>query len=138
MTRTREENASDLQKEQVRKDAMLPLFVVVVGDPTEPDDKDVPGVYLALVDRDLTPEQQAETALDQLHYNVVIACLDDFDIVVFTEEGTLLPRMENYDGGTLLDRGEFGDFVAMENVPERVKSASDARRVEGATTIFKA
>lgn len=135
MTRTREENATDLQQEQARKEAMQRFFMVVTGNPSEPEDQDVPGVYLALVDRDLMPEQQAEAALDQLHYNIAISCLDDFDIVVFTEDGALLPRMETYDGGTLLDRGEFGDFVAPEDVPAGVKTAAAARHTEAVTAF---
>ena len=128
MTRTREENAADLAFEESWKASLVPVYVVVTGDASEPDDESVPGIYLCHVDPSLTSEERSEVALDHFHENIGIGCLDDFVIIAVTADGEELPRMGNYEPGSKRSYGEFGDHLNDDDIPAAVKAkmASDA------------
>jgi len=123
MTKTREENALDEMHEAAVKEARVPVYVIVTGEPSDSDDHFIPGFYLVQVDSDLTDEQRAEVALDHFHDNNVIACLDDFTIRVIDVEGKWLSQMERYDNRSLMERGEYlGDFDDLSHLPEAVRA----------------
>lgn len=105
-----------------------PIYVVVQGNATNLDDKDVPGVYLVEVDPSLSGEEKAEVALDHFHEKNGIAMLEDFDIAVFDASGTELPRMEAYDNGSLQRRGEYCGGLNDVDVPASVKAAMNGGR----------
>ena len=120
MTRTREENAADLAYEDERRSSLVPVYVVVEGEASEPADECVHGVYLCHVDPSLTAEQKAEVALDHFHENNGIDCLDDFEITVFDADGAEMPGMESYENGSLRSYGEYGDRLNDDAVPAAV------------------
>jgi len=126
MTRTPEENAADSAYDEARLARLLPVYVVAQGDPSEREDQSVAGVYLVNVEPHLTEEQKAEAALDHFHDNVGIGCLDDFTIEVYDANGNLLPRMNDYDSGSLLAHAEYVDFVEGDKVPVAVRAAMTA------------
>lgn len=78
------------------------VFVCVTGKASEEEDEEVPGVYqLSIRNADgidlSNPDDQtaiAKAALDAFHDHIGIACLDDFDISVLLEDGTLIVEDE--------------------------------------------
>lgn len=125
MTRTREENAADLAKEESWRNSLVTVYVAVTGKATVPDDEGVQGVYSVMVEPELSDEEKAEAALDHFHDNNGIEMLEDFDISVYDAHGNLLPRAENHENGSLLPRAEYGDQLNDDNIPAAVKSAME-------------
>lgn len=108
---------------EVRRAKMVPVYVIVEGEPSDSDDHFIPGFYEVKVDGDLTDEEKAEVALDHFHDNNGIACLDDFSIRVISEDGRWLPQMESYENRSLQDRGEYiGDFDDPQHLPSAVQT----------------
>jgi hypothetical protein len=128
MTRTREENAADLAREEQWLQSLVPVYVAVTGEPTDHDDKAVPGVYLVEVEPDLTPEERTETALDIFHENCGISSLEDFTIVVYSAAGDLLPCMEDHEIGSFWAKGRWGDTLTDDRVPSAVKDAMQQKQ----------
>lgn len=130
MTRTREENAADLAREEAEKAARTAVYTVVKGTPSTSADRDVPGIYSALVDTDLPDAMKAEVALEHFQENNGIECLDDFEISVHLADGsplpTPLPRLELHEPSSLWVRGQYGDFVG-DCAPEPVQAVFEYR-----------
>lgn len=126
MSRTREENAADLAHEEAWRDSLVPIFVAVSGEASDPSDEGVQGVYSVMVDPALTEEEKAEAALDHFHDNNGVEVLDDFNIVVFDAEGKLLPRMERHENGSLLGRAEYEGQLNDVDVPSAVKAGIES------------
>ncbi len=120
MPRTRDENARDEMQEQEIRTTRVPLYVIVNGEPTDEEDRDVPGVYRVAVDSDLSEEEMAETALDLFHEKNGISCLDDFEIRVVNAAGKELERTDNHESGSLLDRGEYLSHMNLTDLPKEV------------------
>lgn len=125
MTKTREENAINEMLEAAQREARVPVYVIVTGEPSDSDDHFIPGYYHVQVDAGLTDEQKAEVALDHFHDNNAIACLDDFTILVIDADGKWLSQMEHYENRSLMDRhGEYiGDFDDLSHLPSAVQAA---------------
>lgn len=102
------------------------VYIQVSGTPSDPEDRDVPGVYRMMFDRSCPGDVRtlARSALDTFHENVPIATLDDFDIRISTAAGTLL---EEEDAAPDARTTEFDpeDIVRMspDDVPDGVLRA---------------
>lgn len=74
------------------------VFVHAAGEPGDPEDADVPGIYVLSYDpRDVTSEGDlAGSALDAFHSRRAVECLDDFTFTVFTAQGDLITEAEDY------------------------------------------
>jgi hypothetical protein len=130
MTRTREENAADLAREQAWLDSLVPIYIGIMGAPSHDDDRGVPGIYLAKVDPDLTVEKKVEAALEMFGQDGChIECPDDFTIIVCDGKGNLLPRNTNLgeiglrSTPTAWNLGRFEGFVEPEDVPPVINNA---------------
>jgi len=127
MTNTREENAAEMARDEARRASMVPVYVIVTGEPSDSDDYFTPGFYQINVDPDLTDEQKADTALDIFHDNNGIACLEDFTITVFDADGKTLSGAESHEHGSFWNHGEYiGDFDNPEHLPPAVQAALNA------------
>lgn len=128
MSRTREENAADLAREEAWRKSLVATYVMVAGEASDQTDEGVQGIYSVTVDPDLSDEEKAEAALDQFHDNNGIEVLDDFSIVVYDAGGNLLPRMEHHENGSLLGRAEYWGQLNDDDIPAAVKVAIESRK----------
>ena len=126
MSRTREENAADLAREEAWRESLIPIYVSVTGEASDPSDEGVQGVYSVIVDPELTQEEKTEAALDHFHDNNGIEVLDDFSIVVYDARGNILPTMEHHENGSLLGRAEYEGQLNDVDVPPAVKAAIES------------
>lgn len=106
----------------IEKDFYKLLYVVVTGDPTEEEDTEVPGIYIAGVEPELSEGDQREAALDQFHDHVGIGMLEDFRIIVADEDGNILQAPDDYENGTHSDKAEFRGAVNMDETPETIRA----------------
>ena len=107
----------------------LNCFVVVEGDASDEDDEGLPGIYLielrlarAVAPLAMTTRESSAIAaavLNEFHENQGIAVLDDFEITVFLEDGTIL---EEDDSETLVDdlvaHSEYSGQLAYAEIPQ--------------------
>lgn len=102
-------------------------YVSVTGEPTDPEDEVVPGLYAVefkdLVDEDeysTPPGQVAGAVLDCFHSHIGIGVLDDFDICVLNDDGLQIEQDEDYEDGALEYLTEFLGSVDGGEVPAAV------------------
>lgn len=99
------------------------LYVIVVGEHSEPEDEGVQGVYQIGVAGHLAEGQQFEAALDQFHDHVGIGMLDDFRIEVLDADGNALQGIEDYENGALAGFAEFYGSFDIAQAPAAVAAA---------------
>ncbi|NTF17435.1 hypothetical protein G6L37_03285 [Agrobacterium rubi] len=99
------------------------LYVIVVGENTEPDDAGVQGVYEIGVAGQLYEGQQYEAALDQFHDHVGIGMLDDFTINVLDAHGHVLQGLEDYENGEFSELAVFYGSFDIGQAPPAVSAA---------------
>ena len=102
-------------------------FVSVTGEPTDPEDHVVPGLYAVEIDDTVDPDddpiapgQIAGAVLDSFHDHIAIGMLDDFEICVLDDEGNQIDQDEDYEEGSLEYLTEFLGSVEGDDVPAAV------------------
>ncbi|PZP74249.1 MULTISPECIES: hypothetical protein [Delftia] len=106
----------------------LNCFVVVQGDASDEDDGGLPGIFLielrlarAVAPLAMTKRESSAIAaavLTEFHENQGIAVLDDFEISVFLEDGTMLEEDDSETSGDdLVAHSECSGQLAYEEIP---------------------
>ena len=98
------------------------FFVCTRGTATDPEDQGVPGVSVVEVDMSEAPSSGdiAGAVLDEYHDSVAIALLDDFEIDVLDENGTLYVQSEDYEERSMQHIASFLSMIDTDDAPPAV------------------
>lgn len=103
------------------------LYVKVEGEPTEAEDRQVPGVYLIEVDETVPAERHASAALDIFHAHLTIGMLDDFTCAVFNQDGEQMAEPADAKDYQFKDNGGLVGVVAEADLPAAMRGISPDR-----------
>jgi hypothetical protein len=97
-------------------------YVCTKGTPTEPEDTEVPGISVVTVNISKAPTdgEIAGAVLDEYHDSIAIAMLDDFEIDVLSEDGTVLYQSEDYEERSLQEIADFEGMIEISSAPAPV------------------